>query len=147
VIQEIRRLSRSLNTSVIEEVGLKTPVEEVILNMRSAMSIDVQLQFDHFLEDVLSYEQKLTAYRIIQEHTRNIVRHSRAGKAIISLRGNEEQLVLRIEDSGAGFDMDKTRRGLGFISIRNRVEAHNGSMHLSTSPSNGCVLEVRIPLR
>jgi PAS domain S-box-containing protein len=147
VIQEIRKLSRSLNTSVIEEVGLKTPVEEVIANMKSAISIDVQLQFDHFLEDVLSYEQKLTAYRIIQEHTGNIIKHSRAGKAIISLCRNEEQLVLRIQDDGIGFDMDKTGRGLGFINIRNRVEAHNGTMHIEASPSNGCVLEVRITLK
>jgi signal transduction histidine kinase len=147
VIQEIRKLSRSLNTSVIEEVGLKTPVEEVISNMRSVISIDVQLDFDSFLEDVLTYEQKLTAYRIVQEHTNNIIRHSRAGKAIISLRGNEEQLVLRIQDDGVGFDLDKTGRGLGLINIRNRVEAHNGTLNIETSPSNGCLLEVIIPVK
>jgi PAS domain S-box-containing protein len=51
VIQEIRRLSRSLNTSVIEEVGLQTPVQEVITNMKSAIAIDVQLEFDQLLEE------------------------------------------------------------------------------------------------
>jgi PAS domain S-box-containing protein len=147
VIQEIRKLSRSLNTSVIEEVGLKTPIEEVIGNMRSVLSIDVQLNFDPFLEDFLSFEQKLTVYRIVQDHTNNIIRHSRAGKAIISLRGNEQQLVLQIQDDGVGFDMAKARRGLGFINIQNRVEAHNGTMHLQSSPSNGCVLEVIIPVK
>jgi PAS domain S-box-containing protein len=147
VLQEIRKLSRSLNTSVIEEVGLKTPVEEVISNMKSVLSIDVQLDFDSFLEDVLTYEQKLTAYRIVQEHTNNIIRHSRAGKAIISLLGNEEQLVLRIQDDGVGFDLDKTGRGLGLINIRNRVETHNGTLNIETSPSNGCLLEVIIPVK
>lgn len=146
VINEIRKLSRSLNTSVIEEVGLRTPVEEVITNMKAESFIDVKLDFDQFLEDILSFQQKLTAYRIIQDHTNNIVRHSRAGKAIISLRGNEKQLVLRIQDDGVGFDMDKAGRGLGFINIRNRVEAHKGTLHIESSPSNGCVLEVNIPV-
>jgi len=146
VIQEIRRLSRSLNTSVIEEVGLKVALEEVINNIRSVTSMEVQLEFDQSLEEVLSYEQKLTAYRIIQHHTNNIIQHARAGKILISLRGDEEQLELRITDDGVGFDMDKTRRGLGFINIRNRVEAHGGAFTIETFPSNGCVLEVTIPL-
>jgi PAS domain S-box-containing protein len=146
VINEVRRLSRSLNTSVIEEVGLKTPIEEVIGNMESAIPVQVKLEFDPSLEEQLSYEQKHTVYRILQDHTNNIIKHSKAKKASISLSGKENQLVLRIEDDGIGFDLENTKRGLGFINIRNRVEAHNGSMHLSSAPSKGCVLEVIIPL-
>lgn len=146
VIQEVRKLSRSLNTSVIDEVGLKTPIEEVIGNMQSMLSISVHLEFDAFLEDQLSFEQKLTAYRIVQEHTKNIIKHSRAGKAIISLHGNENAMTLRIQDDGIGFDTAHSKGGLGFINIRNRVEAHNGTLHIESSPSKGCVLEVVIPI-
>lgn len=147
VIQEIRKVSRSLNTSVIEEVGLKTPIEEVIGNLQSVLFIDIQLEFDDSLEDLLTYEQKLTAYRIVQEHARNIIKHSRATKANVALGGNEKQLVLHIEDDGVGFDTHQAGRGLGFINMRNRVEALNGTIQITSSPANGCVLEVIIPLK
>jgi PAS domain S-box-containing protein len=146
VIQEVRKLSRSLNTSVIEEVGLKTPLEEVIANMQSQMSIEVKLEFDQALEKQLNFDQKLTIHRIVQEHTKNIVKHSRAGKAVISLQRQGKDLVLRISDNGVGFDQTNAGKGLGFINIRNRAEAHNGNMQIETSPSNGCALEVVIPI-
>jgi signal transduction histidine kinase len=146
VIQEVRKLSRSLNTSVIEEVGLKTPLEEVIANMQSLMSIEVKLVFDQALEKQLNFDQKLTVHRIVQEHTKNIIRHSRAGKALISLQRDGKNLVLQISDNGVGFDETNTGKGLGFINIRNRAEAHNGNMQIKSSPSNGCVLEVVIPI-
>ena len=146
VIQEVRKLSRSLNTSVIEEVGLKTPLEEVIANMQSQLSIEVNLEFDQALEKQLNFDQKLTVHRIVQEQTKNIIKHSRAGKASISLQREGKDLVLQISDNGVGFDTTHTGKGLGFINIRNRAEAHNGTMQIQSTPSNGCVLAVVIPI-
>jgi len=94
----------------------------------------------------MTFEQKLTAYRIIQEQIRNIVKHSRAGKAVISLQRENENLVLRIEDDGIGFDDRQTWNGLGLINISNRVEAHKGIMRIQSSPSKGCVIEAVIPI-
>lgn len=146
VIQEIRKMSRSLNTSVIEEVGLWTPLDEVISNMRSAIPIHVTLEFDTALEKQLNFDQKLTVHRIVQEHAKNIIKHSNAGNSIIALQRNGKDLVMRISDDGNGFDQTQTGKGLGFINIRNRAEAHNGSMTVQSAPSKGCVLEVIIPI-
>lgn len=147
VIREIRKLSRSLNTSVIDEVGLETPIGEVISYMKSVMSIDVKMHIDESLEDELSFGQKLTAYRIVQEHTKNIIKHSRAAKAGISLKLVDEKLVIRIHDDGIGFDTNHIPAGLGFINIRNRVDAHNGSIQIDSAPGKGCVLEAVIPVK
>ena len=146
VIQEIRKLSRSLNTSMIEEVGLKPPVEEVIGNLQATLSIEVTLEYDDSLDEILSYPQKLTFYRIIQEQVKNIVRHSRAGKAMIILGKSNGVVSLRIKDDGIGFDMQNLRSGLGLINMRNRVEGCQGVLRILSSPSNGCTLEVDIPV-
>lgn len=146
VIREIRKLSRSLNTSIIEEVGLKPPVQEVISNLQAALSIEVKLEYDDSLDEILSYQQKLTIYRIIQEQVKNIIRHSRAGKATIALRKANGMASLRIQDDGIGFDTENLRSGLGLINIRNRVDGCQGVLRVLSSPSRGCTLEVEIPI-
>ena len=52
-----------------------------------------------------------------------------------------------IEDNGKGFDTGKKRAGAGLTNIMNRAESFNGSAKIISSPGEGCVLLVEIPLR
>jgi PAS domain S-box len=146
-IQEIRKISRSLNTSIIGEVGLVEPVEEITGNMRLMQDMQVDFEYDPSLVDELPPDMQLLLYRIIQEQTSNITRYAAASQVLIAIFKEGDAIRLVIEDNGKGFDPAKKSKGIGLINIRNRVEVAGGRLHIVTQPGAGCRMVVDIPCK
>ena len=144
-IEEIRKISKSLNTSAIRETGLINQVEEIVSNMKLGRLVSVRFECEPVLEEQIRSEHKLMIYRIIQEQTNNIIKYAEATEVSISIKRNRASLYLLIQDNGKGFDMNQVKRGIGLSNIKNRVEAFNGSLNITSSPGNGCCLEITIP--
>jgi PAS domain S-box-containing protein len=145
-IQEIRKISKSLNSSIIKEVGLIDPVEDIIKNMQLVRPITVDFECDPSLEDELSHDVQLMLYRIIQEQTNNILRYAEAGYVRIAIEKQDNQLCLLIQDNGKGFDINKQTKGIGLLNILNRAETLGGTLIIDTRPGGGCRLLIQIPL-
>src|SRR5262249_52030871 len=89
----------------------------------------------------------LCLYRIAQESLHNIVRHSRAREAQVSLTCDDGQIALQIADSGIGFDPRHIpHAGLGLHSMRERVAILNGQLTIDAAPGRGTQITVRILL-
>jgi signal transduction histidine kinase len=82
------------------------------------------------------------------EALRNVSRHSGASSASVALTEDAVSFVLEVSDSGAGFDVEKAKRGsgLGLISAEDRVRLLQGSFLVRSKPEGGTVLTARIPL-
>ncbi len=145
-VEEIRKLSRSLNSSFVKVIGLRHSIDEIVLNMSSLQNIEVKFIYDEKLEKKLSDVQKLMIFRIVQEQTSNIIKYSQARKVTISIKENKNIIYLDIMDNGRGFNPDAQPRGIGFINIFNRVDAFDGTVEIKSSPGHGCTLEVSFPL-
>ena len=95
---------------------------------------------------------KITLYRILQEATSNIVNHAAADRMRVSLYRDDDALHLQIEDNGCGFDpasvvsRDGETRGLGLISMKERVSLSGGSYRLESTPGFGTRIHVSWPL-
>ena len=85
-------------------------------------------------------------FRIIQEQIKNIIKYAEASVILIRLITNENQAMLVISDNGKGFDLLKTKRGLGLNNIMNRPELFNGKAEIRTAPGRGCTIIVTIPI-
>lgn len=144
-IKELRKISKSLNTSVIKEMGLIKPVKEIVANMKLNRPVSIRFECEPILEQQLLGEEKLMIYRIIQEQTNNIIKYAEATEVNIVVKRKTNLLYLIIQDNGKGFDLKLVKRGIGLANIRNRVEAFNGSLNIITSPGQGCCLEITIP--
>jgi signal transduction histidine kinase len=136
-VEEIRKLSKTLNTSLVKVIGLCRSIDDIIINMKAFQGIETLFNYDQKLDKILSDDQKLMIFRILQEQTNNIIKYANAKNVIISLS---------IKDDGNGFDVSVQSKGIGFINIFNRVDAFGGEMMLDSSPGNGCSLEVNFPL-
>lgn len=145
-IQEIRKISKSLNSSIIKEVGLIDPVEDIIKNMQLVRPLVVDFECDPSLEDELSHDLQLTLYRIIQEQTSNIMRYAEANYVKIAIELNTDHILLLIQDDGKGFDAIRQPRGIGLLNILNRAETLGGMMQVDSKPMEGCRLLVQIPV-
>ncbi|HEY8968243.1 MAG TPA: PAS domain-containing protein, partial [Puia sp.] len=141
---EIRKISKSLSSSIIKDIGLIGPVEEIVTNLALHLPARVNFTCAPVLERQLSYEHKLMIYRIIQEQTNNIIKYAEASE--ITVEEKKGSIYMKIRDNGKGFDPGTVRRGIGLANMRNRVEAFSGTLTITTSPGKGCSIEIAVPV-
>jgi signal transduction histidine kinase len=143
-LQEIRKLSKTLSTSNIKTVGLKDSVQDIVDNMKLLQDLKVDFKYDRDVDLILTDEQKLMLFRIIQEQTSNIMKYAAARKVEINIWVANNSIHLFISDDGQGFDnTSKKGTGIGFINITGRAEALNGTVQIISSPGKGCSLELK----
>src|SRR5262249_18510808 len=86
-----------------------------------------------------------TLFRVLQEALSNVVKHSGADKATVTLGVCNRQALLRVTDEGRGFE-NACDRGLGLISMRERLRLVGGKMNVNSSPRQGTAIEAVVPL-
>ena len=89
----------------------------------------------------------LSAYRILQEATTNVLKHARAHRVDIRVRYSETMLALDIRDDGAGDGGDPaSSSGHGLIGMRERVALFGGKLHAGRNRAGGFSVHARLPL-
>ena len=146
-VEEIRALSKKMNSHIVSSVGLMESITDIAYNMQKLNDIEVGTDIDKALISKLSSEQQLMVFRIVQEQTNNIIKHAEATEAGISLIEKDNNINLIISDNGKGFDKETQKmKGLGFVNIFNRIDAYNGKLDIQSSPGNGCVIDISFPI-
>lgn len=82
--------------------------------------------------------------RIIQEALTNARRHSGARHVLVSLWGEERELVAEVSDDGRGLGPDAAP-GVGLRSMRERAAALGGELEVRGEPGSGTTVRVRVP--
>ena len=113
VIENVRRLSRDLSPSILEDLGLSSSlkylVEETCRNNQMLCTVAMD-EIDH----LFSPETRINIYRIFQESLTNIVRHAEASRIDVEIKRENDLVTFRLKDDGKGFDLKKVRsRSLG----------------------------------
>jgi signal transduction histidine kinase len=89
----------------------------------------------------------LSAYRIVQEATTNVLKHARARRVDIRVHYAETMLALDIRDDGAGNGADPaSSSGHGLIGMRERVALFGGELRAGRNPAGGFSVHARLPL-
>jgi signal transduction histidine kinase len=90
----------------------------------------------------------IVLFRIVQESLTNVARHAAATQVRVSVQAKESQLLVCIQDNGAGFDIEHAIAGktLGLLGIRERAMALDGTMQITGGVGAGTSVEVSIPL-
>ena len=98
---------------------------------------------DNCPPDLLSVDEEMQILQIIRESLYNIVRHSQAQHASVSLIFNEPELVIQIQDDGVGFDLEaEHQRHHGLIIMQERAFSLNGQLKLSGAPGEGTLISI-----
>ena len=146
-INEIRKISKSLITPGLREIGLVESIEDIIDDLRVAGDkLAVHLDLQNISEDQIEDPRKLAVFRIVQEQLNNIVKHAQATRVLIRLSGEEDHIVLTVSDNGVGFDVSRYRKGVGITNIISRAELFNGKVEIVSSPGEGCTMTVNLPM-
>jgi len=148
---EIVRIMKELRPTLLDELGLAVAIHRYAKDTLQAQGIDVDAKFD-VTDQRLPPEVEVTLFRVAQGLMGNILEHSRAKNASISLECDADKCVLRIEDDGKGFKVNKlTRvepsgRGAGLFTMRERVRLLGGSSTIISKPGKGTRVKAEVPL-
>lgn len=144
-ISAFSNLTLSLNTPQWIDNGLVQEINRLVTDINKTGRFDVLAKIGSFNEDMISPDQKITAYRIIQELLNNAIKHSKAKNIVVRLLLHDELLHLSVEDDGVGFDIEKNCKGFGLNNINHRVAAYKGRINITSSPAGGCLTEIILP--
>jgi signal transduction histidine kinase len=86
-------------------------------------------------------------YRIAQEALSNAVRHAKANRIAVELRGSDGELMLQIRDNGAGMPPAPSVGGMGLRTMAYRAHILEGELHVAPAPGGGTLVTCRVPRR
>jgi signal transduction histidine kinase len=91
-------------------------------------------------------------FRVVQESLTNVVRHARADRAEVLVVFEKDEVRIRVEDAGCGFDVNATlhntaRPCWGLLGMIERAALIGGECHISSLPDVGTIVEVVAPLK
>ncbi len=145
-VQEIRKLSKSLNPATVNQLQFVDAVEQLIFDIEETEKLEIDFDHSEFDYNITLPQLNLYLYRIVQEQLNNVIKYAKTDKATIVLKNNEHYLYLRIADNGVGFDTNLHRKGIGINNIINRVTLFKGLIDIDSAPGKGCAIEINIPL-
>lgn len=147
----LRTLIYDLRPAILDDLGLLSAIRWYARTNLEEAGIQVALKFPDELP-TLPQPLTTTLFRITQEGVNNIIRHSQAKNACISLDVQENEVYLRIKDDGHGFDPTRINNEAvyvqhwGLLGIQERIELVGGKMSISSDPAHGTTLLVTVPL-
>lgn len=147
-LEELRRISVDLRPAALDDLGLVPALQGYTRSFERTTGISVDLAVDG-LAQRLAQPVEVEFYRIVQEALTNISKHAKAQLVGIRLASEDEAVNLTVEDDGTGFDatavMAGPDRGLGLLSMRERVELLGGSFHLDSILGGGSRIHISVP--
>ena len=143
--RHLRLILGRLRSSALQDLGLADAVERLAAFWRSReprLCIRIEI-----LEEVDAEELNIVIYRIIQEAVSNAVRHGNPSNIEISVRSEEEAMLVVVADDGSGLPKGVEYHGFGVHGMKERVAALGGTITVrNRSGSSGVLVEARFPL-
>ncbi len=132
----------TMNGRTLEQ-ALEESVEEF------AKRSDISFELDNRLSNgILRVSEEMQILHIIREALANIVRHSHASHATVSLRHSENNIRIDILDNGIGFAAPKRRaQHHGLMIMQERAHSLNGDIRMETSSNGGTHVVVTFPIK
>lgn len=144
-ISDLRDLSKSLSAEKIADTGLAVAfAQEMAIIEKVAKNIHTQFTYND--EPVLiSREEIIITFRIIQELLQNIIKHARATEIKLQLLGSEKETIILLEDNGIGFDianLDEAKTGIGLKNIQQRCKLIRADFKLDSKRGKGTFVKI-----
>jgi PAS domain S-box-containing protein len=152
VIEDAYSLMVELSNPVLYEIGLKAAIETLLKDrIRPEYNIEYVLEADDDdfkLDDVIS----VPLYQAVRELLRNVIKHSKANKVIVSIHKVGSNIQIAVRDNGVGFvtsiagKSNKIKTGgFGLFSTKENVEHINGKLKIESEPGRGTVAIISAP--
>lgn len=150
-IQFTRSLTLELNPRVLYDLGFEAAIEWLAKQIQKKHGIMVDFASDGKLKQ-LNSEMSVLLFRIVRELLINSVKHAKAHNARVTIRSDDDNLRINVEDNGIGFDISKIwhysgkTESFGLVSIRERINYLGGTIEITSQPGQGTRVTLICPV-
>jgi len=152
-IKEVRNLSYDLRPPALDELGLVQALFQYCDDFYEDYGINVDFHSAGMKDLKLDFDTEINLYRLIQEGLVNIKKHADASNVTVKLVAAFPNIILRIEDNGRGFDVQKRlatitkEKRMGIRSMEQRVKLLQGEMEILSKPMQGTKISIKLPYK
>jgi PAS domain S-box-containing protein len=146
IAADIQSLSHELHSSRLQYLGIATAIRGFCREFGEQQKAEIDFKI-HDLPVPLSPDISLCFFRVLQEALHNSAKHSGVRNFEVELWGTSGEIHLTVSDAGAGFDIDaaKASRGLGLVSMEERLKLLNGTLSIESQLQRGTTIHARVP--
>ncbi|MGQ7945649.1 tetratricopeptide repeat-containing sensor histidine kinase [Flavobacterium sp. WC2509] len=147
--QDIREISHNLNR---EKSELINNFVAIVTNLFEEQKKTYATKFLAYIDfsikwDFIDNTVKINIYRILQEALQNCNKYANASKIKVEFKKLNTSLVLKISDDGVGFNVNRTKKGIGLQNIKTRTIECEGTLEIKSKKNEGTSIIVIIPIK
>lgn len=151
-LKDIRKIIYDLRPMSLDDLGLLPTLRRFLSEFSDETGIQTEIQTTNKADDVEKIIQ-LALFRLVQEVTNNIQKHSMAKKVDVTLNFGTKYLQLDIRDDGKGFEVESTLKRCredgnhyGLLGQMERVNQLYGEITINSAPGEGTHTQIRLPV-
>ena len=148
MVESVQKIARDLRPGVLESLGLMAAIqsEARLFGERTGISCKV---IETANTDGFPHEISTNIFRIFQEVLTNVARHAKASEVRISMKCENGNLLMVVEDNGRGIDLDalKSKDSMGLLGMSERAELMSARIDFTPRPEGGTRVALTVPLK
>lgn len=145
-IQDVRNISHALRPVHLERFGLTEALNNLAEQLQNSTQIEWSYHVDN-IDNTIDKDKEINFYRVIQEATNNILKHSNASEATVFVKKRTNFVNVIIWDDGKGFvEKQKEISSLGFLGMKERIETLKGTLDIQSRLMEGTTIKIEIPV-
>lgn len=146
--QDIREISHDLNR---EKQVLINNFVSIVHNLLEEQKVSFDVNVNYTIDENVNWDKvgnsiKINLYRILQEGLQNINKYANAQNILVEIKGDSENVYLKIQDDGVGFDVNKKSKGIGMQNMISRTHDCKGIIDINSKKDNGTKIVITIPI-
>ena len=149
-IENLRAIITELRPAALDELGLRPAIEGLLDRHReqSGWEIDDELLLPGAAagDERLEEDLETAVYRLVQEALTNVAKHARANKVRVAVTESDGELLVEVQDDGAGFDPHTGSDGFGLAGMQERASLADGTLSVD-SGKQGTLVRACLPAR
>jgi len=143
---EVRALSKSLNTEVIQNRGFMESIAYELKRLNKLKLIKADLIVTGEVRTFENSKDSIILFRILQEFISNTVKHSKASQLTIALDYQPDLVQMKASDNGLGFLMDAVTESSGLLNMKSRAALVESDFELTSLSGQGTMLSISYPI-
>ena len=145
--EDVHNFAYRLHPSLLEHLGLEAAIRDHVDDFSRRSGLKVRYM-QRCVPQSVSLDVGTCLYRVTQESLQNVLKHAEASEVQVRLLGTPTGIGVCIRDNGKGFvsgPPESVSRGLGLISMEERVRLFHGTFRIRTSPGKGTEIHAWVP--
>lgn len=145
-IRSVREISNNLSPQVLLDFGLSHAIQNFISRIPTLNSIAIHFK-PYIKAERFDKDLEIIIYRVVCELINNSLKHSECTTINISLKVENNSLILKYTDNGKGFNpQDVMDCGMGLSNITSRIGSLGGNIEITSSIGKGMTAQAEVKI-